>query len=464
MADDTSNALAPVTVASTVSLVLTGVIVSALCRPPLHPSLTWLSLSVSAFSFILVAAAANFFTVWCLWRILKQEIGSSIGPVVAGVWTAAVWLPLLALLVQENSALMAAVLPLIAISAALFLRRWKSNHEQVPADLTVSPSLFRMQEESSLLRAVLPAIMSSIAIQAGMAAVLLGHSLFAGLLFAIGIVVPVWVFPGKVRSAETSRGKRRYSSRSIVANSLVALLLTAVALMPFLGRSRFAKGLSALLQTTPVRAATKVSPKSPEAWDYYSGVILVLPAKPHKEIVPPTPKTHVVLANAPAKPVTIPFDGTYWYFKRPDRRPKPDARVVRGDPMRANIHSTDYLPLSMEAHQHLGSYVQMTCCSALLLAIRNGDDRVGMIAVEILLRDSAARGAPAQSLGSVVVRSSQDRHIPLNRAPVDEVLRFPFPRGPHAKQFDEITVVIQPARERERAGAHIAVEHFELLP
>src|ERR1700712_4424413 len=115
MADETSNALAPVTVASIVSLLVTGVIVSALCRPPLHPSLTWLSLSLSAFSFILVAAAANFFTVWCLWRILKQEISSSIGSVVAGVWSAAVWLPLLALLVQENSVLMAAVLPLIVI-------------------------------------------------------------------------------------------------------------------------------------------------------------------------------------------------------------------------------------------------------------------------------------------------------------------------------------------------------------
>jgi hypothetical protein len=467
MADDTSNALAPVTVASIVSLLATAVIVSALCRPPLHPSLTWLSLSVSAFSFILVAAAANFFTVWCLWRILKQEIGSPIGPVVAGVWTAAAWLPLLALLVQENAALMAAVLPLIAISAALFLRRWKLSAERMPAvvDLTASPSLFRAQEESSLLRAVLPAVASSIVLQAGLVAVLLGHSLFAGLLFAIGIVVPVWVFPVKMRSAESSRrGKQDFSSRSVIGNSLTALLLTAVALMPFLGRSRFAKGLSALLQATPVRAAAKVSPKSVEAWDYYSGVILVLPAKPHKEIVPPAPVRHVMLANAPAKPVTIPFDGTYWYFKRPDHRPKPDARVVRGDPMKANIHSTDYLPLSMEAHQHLGSYIQMNCCSELLLAVRNGDDRVGAIAVEILLKDSAAKGAPAQSLGSVVVRSSQDRHIPLNRAPVDEVLRFPFPRGPHAKQFDEITVVIQPARERERAGAHIAVEHFELLP
>jgi hypothetical protein len=108
--------------------------------------------------------------------------------------------------------------------------------------------------------------------------------------------------------------------------------------------------------------------------------------------------------------------------------------------------------------------VQMSCCSEMRLAVRNADDRFGTISLEVLLRDTASKGAPAQSLGSVVIRSSQDRHIPLNRPPVDEVLHFTFPRSPQAKQFDEITVVIRPARERERAGAHIAVEYFELLP
>jgi hypothetical protein len=467
MTEESSNALAPVTVAAVVSLVLTGMIVFGLCRPPLHPSLTWLSLSLSAFSFILVAAAANFFWVWCLCRFLKEEIGTSIGPVIAGVWTAAAWLPLLALLVQENSVLVASVPPLIAISAALFLRRWKLGAEWVPAalDSASRSTLFRVREEPSLLRAVLPAAASSLAFQAAWAVLLLGHSLIAGLLFAVCIVVPVWIFPARMHSGESSRaGKGGFSSRSFIAISLIAILLTGVALMPFLTHSHFAKRVSAFLQTTRVNAASKTSPKSSDAWDYYSGVILVLPVKPHKEIVAPAPTKRVVITNTPARPVIIPFDGMYWYFKRPDHRPKPDSRIVRGDPMKANIHSTDSLPLSMEAHQHMGSYVQMSCCSEMRLAVRNADDRFGTISLEVLLRDTASKGAPAQSLGSVVIRSSQDRHIPLNRPPVDEVLHFTFPRSPQAKQFDEITVVIRPARERERAGAHIAVEYFELLP
>jgi hypothetical protein len=160
----------------------------------------------------------------------------------------------------------------------------------------------------------------------------------------------------------------------------------------------------------------------------------------------------------------IPFDGAYWYFKRPDQRPKADAPTVHGDPTKANIRSTDFQPLSMEAHQYLGSPIQMDCCNALRLAIQNADDRPGSIFIEILLKDTTSKESSTQSLGSLVVPSSEDRHIPLNRTPVKEVLSFSLPPSTRGKQFDEITVMIKPAKERARAGAHIAVQHFELVP
>ena len=108
--------------------------------------------------------------------------------------------------------------------------------------------------------------------------------------------------------------------------------------------------------------------------------------------------------------------------------------------------------------------ISMDCCRAIRLAIRNADDRPGAIYIEILLKSTALKEAPAQSLGTVVVPSSMDRHIALNRPPVDEVLNFPLSPGTYGRQFDEITVAIKPSRERAMAGALIAVQHFELVP
>ena len=161
-----------------------------------------------------------------------------------------------------------------------------------------------------------------------------------------------------------------------------------------------------------------------------------------------------------AKPMVIPFDGAYWYFKSPDERPKRNAPVVKGDPVKANVRSTDFQSLRMEAHQMLGSPISMDCCSAMRVSIRNGDKRVGAIDVELVLRQKGR----SQSLGTEVLRSSVVPAIALDRPPVDETLTFAVPALARGKQFDEIAVVIKAARERSRAGARLAVRDVTLVP
>ena len=184
----------------------------------------------------------------------------------------------------------------------------------------------------------------------------------------------------------------------------------------------------------------------------YSGVILILPRKPHPDIVPPAPVTHTNLAGSRLKTVLIPFDGVYWYFKRPDLRPKPDARTVQGDPTKANVRSTDFQALSMEAHQSLGAPLSMNCCSALRVALQNADNRLGAISVEILLTNNASPQHPStESLGTLAISSSEAQTISLTRPPINEVLTFPIPATAHGKEFNEITVRMKPSQERSRA-------------
>ena len=469
MTEDSSQPLSTVTVPLLASLVLTGGVVWLSCRPPSLPSLTWKSLFASALIYVLIAAATHVFAVWSICRIFREQIEVPVGPLICGLWLSSAWLPLLAVLIREHSVWMAAVPPLIAAPAALFLKRWKSGADSqtsVPFDATDAPSLFRIQDPPSLLRTVLPVALISIAFQAGVGVLLLGNSLRAGMFFAISTVLLIRALPIKLQSDGAKRIPH-VSVRSLVKDSLIVIVFTGIALLPFLKHSRFAAGLSVLLRTrtnASTSSLPKVDTRSLVPGRDYSGVILVLPPKPHEKIVPPTPANHTQLSNVLAKPVIIHFDGVYWYFKKPDQRPKADAPTVRGDPTKANIKSTDFQPLSMEAHQYLGTPIKMDCCNAIRLAIRNADDRPGAIYLEILLKDTTSKGSSTQSLGSLVVPSSEDRHMSLNRPTVQEVLSFSLPQGVRGKQFDEITVAIKPAKERARAGAHIAVQHFELVP
>ncbi len=180
--------------------------------------------------------------------------------------------------------------------------------------------------------------------------------------------------------------------------------------------------------------------------------------------MPPSRTRDSSFAGSPARPIVIPFDGAYWYFKRPDERPKRDAKVQRGDPLKENIRSTDRLPLLMAAHQTLMHPIKMDCCKALLVELINADDRPGAITLEVWLRDSSTQAHSTLLLGSAVIPSSTAHSISLNRAPVNEVLAFNFPPENHGKSFDEITLLIKPAWERALAGSKVAIKDFVLVP
>ena len=165
---------------------------------------------------------------------------------------------------------------------------------------------------------------------------------------------------------------------------------------------------------------------------HYSGVILYLPQKPKEKIMAPAPTNANAFGPARGKPMVIPFDGVYWYFQPPDERPEADAHVVHGDPVKISVHSTEHLPLLMEAHQELGSSMTMDCCRMLRVVLRNGDNLRGMIFLEAILKDTISKKHSAISLGSLYLRSSEDSTSNAAVARPDghsaeETLSYPIP-------------------------------------
>jgi hypothetical protein len=162
--------------------------------------------------------------------------------------------------------------------------------------------------------------------------------------------------------------------------------------------------------------------------------------------------------------MVIPFDGAYWYFKSPQKRPGPAAHVVRGSSIKANVRSTDRYPLLMNAHQELDTPIDLSCCRRIEIRVTNGDRRRGAIYLELSLRNRAVPGGGGAYIGTVVVPSSEGEGLSAKDVPTDEALEFPLPAGLGGYAFDEITVGIRTDPERAREGAQVAIRQFVLYP
>ena len=65
------------------------------------------------------------------------------------------------------------------------------------------------------------------------------------------------------------------------------------------------------------------------------------------------------------------------------------------------------MPLVMEAHQKLLSEVELDCCRAIEMDVRNGDNHPGGIVMGVVLTDSRAKGRPSLALGGQILPTSE---------------------------------------------------------
>ena len=184
------------------------------------------------------------------------------------------------------------------------------------------------------------------------------------------------------------------------------------------------------------------------------------------KLVAPAPviANDLLTSHRIANPLVIPFDGVYWFFKAPDLHPPRRSRQAHGSPELLNIHSTDRRPLSMEAHDNLGSLIDLNCCGKIQIAIRNADLYSETVSLELVLINSSLPGKPSQSLGRVVVKSKRTWNLDQEQASTQEMLSFVIPPHPTIQRFDEVKIVFRLDAFRADDGAKIAIDHFVLVP
>jgi hypothetical protein len=193
----------------------------------------------------------------------------------------------------------------------------------------------------------------------------------------------------------------------------------------------------------------------------FPGVILYPQLKPREALVAPPRQSIEGVGTAHAEPLSIPFNGVYWYWSFPEEELPATAVRKRGSPDQMSFRSTDGASLWMEAHQNLATAIALKCCRAIQVVIDNAHAQPKAVAMELMLRNNAVTGKPFLSLGT---QSVLPRTAARADAATSQTLTYHIPGEMKVGKFDEVKVVFRLEWRRRDKSAKIAINRFVLIP
>jgi hypothetical protein len=215
--------------------------------------------------------------------------------------------------------------------------------------------------------------------------------------------------------------------------------------------------------STPVkrRENTKLGSAVVVVSPVFPGVQLYPEAKPHPRLAAPPLPAITGLGSARPDPLSIPFDGVYWFWCGPSDRPPANSVVMHGSPSARFFRSTDG-GMSMEARQNLGFMVDPKRYSAIEILFKNADPFPNTVSILLKVRNTTVPGKPILSLGmeGLSARASSS----ANGAATPQRLRFRIPSAISIGSFDELTVSYYLQGARSDRSARIAIDRFRLVP
>jgi hypothetical protein len=443
----------------------------AICLLPAPPFMSW--------SHLIVSASGRVFAVFFAATLSNMRLHRTKGACGASSWhlalrmaVGAIWLAPLALFILEDSgwALLTTAILITNIGASFRLLRNASDNEIPSVVCAFKTSSFSLLESPNWFKQF-GAVGAALCAEAGALATFSGHLLGGTLLVAISSAV--WVCALEHPPPRTSDESFRSRSRAPFAFAL-AIMFTVAGLMPHLGGGHEFGGsgisakhrVSATSEARHNKAHNKAAQETFEgstAQDAYAGIVL-WPKQVPTKLVAPVPIFGNSISRDHRTPVVIPFTGVYWFFKAPDVRLPKKPREAHGSPEMFNIRSTDRHALSMEAHQNLGTLMDLSCCSEIQTAIRNADRYPGTVSIELIVINTTLRGRPSQSLGRSPAGSTRPWVLYDDRPPTTEVLHFTVPSNSRIRRFDEVMVVFHLDCDRSFAAAKMGIEKFMLIP
>jgi hypothetical protein len=296
----------------------------------------------------------------------------------------------------------------------------------------------------SLADSFFAAVLSSLFLLAGAANLAADYAWAGGALISVGLTILI----GRLKSDGILTAER-------LTTLAVAILIVAFGVEMFTLYLHSHRGGVADFYTQ--------EPAPAPGSGKYRGVILWQDVKPHQILIPPRPDVNPGISHS-KDPLSIPFDGVYWYFKFPDHQPPKDSYTARGTPAATTFRSADAIPLQMEARQNFITPIDLNCCSRITVGILNADRNAGTLSIDLILANLGLPGEPSQSLGPQPVTSTPQPLGGDRFQAVPEVLSFLIPANPKIGKFDAATVRFIRQGKRGVSSAKISVEQFTLVP
>ena len=439
-----------------------------LCRLPDSHSPTLSALFSRAAVYVALGGLAGVCGAWFYWRSPASPFHNDspvpfpeFAVVCASGW---VWVPAMVIFCEQVSPVAAWVAMIGAYLLAVGLRNATVFAPAGQSFLLEDAELFA----ASLYRAPFNAGGYVIAVclaAAGWA--LATHSNYtAAALLACAAFLFAWMRTvPRLESAEPLPESRR-AMRRLAAVIFPAIVITAWALMAGVAHRDHDAVEAALISSAADAQRHSGTAKHPQPGVGPGGFesVILWPLPPKKQIIPPLPEPTNFRGPEKSKPMTIRFDGAYWYFQPPETSPGRNAHQAHGTPLGIDIQSSNSFPLVMEAHQRLIGPVRISRCGEIDVEIENRDNLRGALSLGVMLGDSQLPNKPTLYLGTKEIETSLPSFFSYKIAPAVETLRFAIPQTSSLRKFDQITVMLLPDEEHFMIGPKIAISQFELLP
>ncbi len=454
-----------------VNAMLAGILLGRL--PELHsPMLS--AYFMRAILLIVIGVIAGVGGSWFYWKnpsSLFHEHSPIPFPLFALVCASGwIWVPSIALFSDQLSPVTAIIAAIGAVFLAAGLRNatfsifaqaepYFASYESEEAEL-FSQSLYRAPREAD-------GYVITFLLYAGGFALAIRLNLTAAALFALCAFLFVWKHAFAPNHDLDRKREYRRAALRLACVAIPAVLVTVWALLDGEAHRNRVDEMKAALAASNETASEHTHRKTDSQSSAYGlggyESLILWPVPEKKQIVPPLPEISL-LPPGTTQPLIIPFNGQYWYVQPPNKIPGPTAHQANGTPLGYEIESINSTPLIMDAHQTLGVAIPIARCREIQVEIENRDNRIGVIALAVLLTNSASPQNSALYLGQQSIVSTEPEHFSIKSGSVFETLRFTVPAIAKMHRFDEITVMMLPDVEHALVGPKIAIKQFQLFP
>jgi hypothetical protein len=457
--------------AGLVNTLIVGLLVR---RLPTSHAPSFSNLAVRAVLYVVLAASAGAVGQWWYWRRaagLDSQLPTPFNLFALDCASGWIWVPAIVLLAAQGAWLCLAAATLGSAILAASLRRVVPE-ESFGASVVLDerPELFVEtlrpipRDDAGIFIAL---AISTVPFALHTRSFLLAAGLLAAAAFQFVWKQNLGPDPSAASSGATgqgaaSSGSVRRSGKRLAALFVAAALITLWALLDGADHRNRIEAAVAIPATHDSQQRAGPGFRVSSLGGFES--IILWPLPPKNQIVAPLPAQLNPFAFRGYKPLIIRFNGPYWYFQAPEKRPGREVHQARGSPLSANIRAVNFVPLQMEAHQNIAAPIPTALCREIVVEVVVQESPSSPLALGLELKDSHSPNRPAIELGPQPLGAEVAAQSNSETTPHSDTARFPIPLHSRLRSFDEITVKIFSDSEHSLVGPKVAITQFELIP